>query len=285
MAGQGSLRWRPGVRDGIVSLELRGAMRGHLPLGGAVAFGALAAAATLLGLSAFRTVGLSQVTPAAIALLNLALLVPTALAIVGAAVSIQSDREGGSLSMLRTAGVGAGEIVCAKIVATAAAVLVALLAGLAAVALLAAGTLRSSDLPAFLAIFGGGALAVVASAALGAVIGALFDGRSQAAVAALITWLVLALGVDLVALALVLAIGAGAPALLAIVALDPLDAARTLGLVALGADLQVLGPSGAMLLDSLGPVRALALLGCVLALWAVLAASAAATLLRRAELR
>lgn len=285
MAGLSWSRVRPGVRDGIPALELRGALRGYLPIGGAVAFGALAAAATLLTLSVFRTVGLSQVTPAAIALLNLALLVPTALALVAAAVSIQSDREGGALSMLRTAGVGAGELVWAKIVATAVAVLVALLAGLAVVALLAAGTLRSSDLPAFLAIFGAGALAVVASTALGAVIGALFEGRSQAAVAALSAWLILALGIDLVALAIVPALGAGAAVLLAIVALDPLDAARTLGLVAFGGDIQVLGPSGAMLLDSLGPLRAIAILASLLVLWAMVAGSAAAALLRRAELR
>ena len=60
------------MRDALVALELRGALRGRLPVGGAVAFAALAAAVTLLGLSAFRTVGLSQVTPAAIGLLNVA---------------------------------------------------------------------------------------------------------------------------------------------------------------------------------------------------------------------
>lgn len=285
MAGLSWSPVRPGVRDGILALELRGALRGNLPIGGGLAFGALAAAATLLALSVFRTVGLSQVTPAAIALLNLALLVPTALALVATAVSIQGDREGGALSMLRAAGVGAGEIVCAKILATTVAVLVALLAGLAVAALLAAGTLRSSDLPVLLAIFGAGALAVVATAALGSVIGALVEGRSQAAVAALSAWLVLALGIDLVALATVPALGAGAPVLLAVVALDPLDAARTLSLVAFGGDVQVLGPSGAMLLDSLGQLRAVTILASLLVLWAMVAGSAAAALLRRAELR
>lgn len=273
------------MRNGLLALELRGAMRGHLPIGGAVAFGGLAAAVTLLGLSAFRTVGLSQVTPAAIALLNVALLVPTALALVAAAVSMQSDREGGVLSMLRSAGVGAGEIVFAQIVATSATVLVTLLGGLAVAALLAAGTMRSGDIPAFLAILGAGALAVVASAAVGTVIGALLEGRSQAAVAALVAWLVLALGIDLIALAIVPALGGGATVLLAIVALDPLDAARTLGLIGLGADAQILGPSGALLLDSLGAARTMVLLAALQLLWAAVAAGVAALILRRAQLR
>lgn len=273
------------MRDGLVALELRGALRGRLPVGGAAAFAAAAAAATLLGLSVFRTVGLSQVTPAAIGLLNVALLVPTALSLVAAAVSLQSGREGGALSMLRAAGVGAGRVVLSQVVAASVTALVALLAGLAVAALLAAGSLRASDLPAFLAILGAGALAVVACAALGTVMGALFEGRAQAAVAALVVWLVLALGVDLVALAVVPALGGGAAVLLAIVALDPLDAARSLGLVGLGGDGQILGPSGALLRDALGAPRAIALLACLLLLWAALAASVAAAILRRAELR
>lgn len=273
------------MRDGLVALELRGALRGRLPVGGAVAFAALAAAITLLGLSVFRTVGLSQVTPAAIGLLNVAVLVPTALALVAAAVSLQSGREGGALSMLRAAGVGAGRIVFAQIVAASVTALVALLAGLAVAALLAAGSMRTTDIPAFLGILAAGALAVVASAAVGTLIGALVEGRTQAAVAALVAWLVLALGVDLIALAIVPALGGGATVLLAIVALDPLDAARTLGLIGLGGDAQILGPSGALLLDSLGAARTMALLACLQLLWATVAASAAGLTLRRAQLR
>lgn len=273
------------MRDGLVALELRGALRGRLPVGGAVAFAAAAAAVTLLGLSVFRMVGLSQVTPAAIGLLNVALLLPTALALVAAAVSLQSGRDGGALSMLRVAGIGAGRIVVSQIVASSASALVALLAGLAVAALLAAGSLRASDLPAFLAIFAAPALAIVASAALGAVVGALVEGRAQAAVTALVVWLALALGVDLVALALVPLLGGGAAVLLAIVALDPFDAARTLGLIAFGGDGQILGPSAALLRDALGAPRAMALLACLLLLWTALAASAAALFLRRAELR
>ena len=76
MAGSSSSRRRRGVRDGLVTLKLRSGMRGRLPIGGAVAFGGLAAAVTLLGLSAFRTVGLSQVTPAALARLTRSTRVP-----------------------------------------------------------------------------------------------------------------------------------------------------------------------------------------------------------------
>ena len=145
--------------------------------------------------------------------------------------------------------------------------------------------MRSGDILAFLAILAAGALAVVASAAVGTLIGALVEGRTQAAVAALVAWLVLALGVDLIALAIVPALGGGATVLLAIVALDPLDAARTLGLIGLGADAQILGPSGALLLDSLGAARTMVLLAALQLLWAAVAAGVAALILRRAQLR
>ena len=271
--------------EGILRFELRVALRGRLPAGGALAFGALAAAMTVLGLSTFRTVGLSQVTPSAIAILNVALLVPTAVALVAGAVSVQRDRDGGMLAMLRAAGVGTREIAVGKVASTAAVALALVLAGFAAAALVGAGALTRGDVGAFLGVLAASALAALVAAAIGVLVGTLPVGRSQAAVLAMAAWLVLALGLDLFMLSLGPALRAGVPAMLGLLVLDPFDSARTLGLLALGADAQLLGPTGALLLDGLGAPRASALLGALLLLWSVVCTVAAAAALRRGESR
>lgn len=273
------------MREGILRFELRVALRGRLPAGGALAFAALAGAMTVLGLSTFRTVGLSQLTPSAIALLNVALLVPTAVALVAGAVSVQRDRDGGLLSMLRTAGVGTREIAVSKVASTAAVALALVCAGFSAAALVAAGVLARADIAAFLGMLAASALAVLVAGALGVLVGTLAGGRSQAAVLAMATWLVLTLGLDLLMLSLGPALRAGVPAMAALLVLDPFDSARTLGLLALGADAQLLGPTGALLLDGLGTLRASAMLGAVLLLWAVACVTAAAAALWRSESR
>ena len=106
----------------------RAARRGSLAAA-CVLFGLLAAGATALGLASFRQLGLGTVSPAAVVLLNLAILFPSAYALVTGALALQADRDGGLLAMLRAAGLSGLNVTVAKLVATILSSWVVVLAG------------------------------------------------------------------------------------------------------------------------------------------------------------
>jgi hypothetical protein len=63
--------------------------------------------------------------------------------------------------------------------------------------------------------------------------------------------------------------------LVAALGLNPIDAARVMGVLALEPDLYLLGPAGAFLTERLGTAGAAALLSCAVAAWITLPVAAA----------
>jgi hypothetical protein len=72
----------------------------------------------------------------------------------------------------------------------------------------------------------------------------------------------------------------GGAALLATLLMNPVEIVRVLAIIHLEPDLQVLGPFGSYLLESLGTTTATALLSAALAAWVVIPISAAVWLFR-----
>ncbi len=265
----------------LARFEMRlAARRGSLPAAAAL-FGALALGVTALGLASFRQLGLGAVSPAAAVLLNLAILFPSAYALAAGAVAMQGDRDGGLLAMLRAAGVGAPAIVTAKLCAVAASAGLVALAGFGAAAVVLAGNVAVADLGAYLLVLATALLAAATASSLGVLLGTLVRGRQQGAIAGLAVWFVLAFGVDLLAIVLVPAFRLGAAGVLVTALADPLEAARVLGLLALGADAQVLGPLGAYLRDTLGIPLSVVLLCAGEIAWALAAAALASRMVAR----
>jgi Cu-processing system permease protein len=266
--------------DGLSALEVRLALRGRAPILGALLFGAAAAVTAVIGLAAFRQVGLGAVTPAAMALLELSITLPTLIAIVVGAMALQGD--GGSRAMLRAAGMPAWGIVLAKACALIATSAVTVTAGYGAAALVLAGSLGPRDLAPFGFLILVTLMVAIACGSIGLLVSALARERSAALLGAIATWAVLAIGVDLVLIVLAPAVRGGT--LLAVAALlDPIEAARIAGLLALGADGHVLGTLGAYVGATMGSGRAALALLAALATWIAVPAALACIALSRRE--
>lgn len=256
--------------DALAAFESRLALRGPALLVTAFVFAAAAALVAGLGLVTFRQLGLQAVTPSTIALLDLVLLVPTLIAVVVGGSALSSPGDAAVRAMLRSRGVSAAAIATAKLTGAVAASWIIVLAGVGSAALVLVGTASVRDLAVLAVILVASLLCCAAVAAAGLVVGALLRGRVEALLASLALWAVLALGVDLVLMALAPSLRAAGATLILAAAVDPIEAARLAGLLAMGADAQVLGATGALLRESFGAGPSLvALLGVELA-WTLL---------------
>jgi len=268
----------------VAILHARSLLRGRASTVALVGFALGAVVVVLLGLTSFRQLGLRTIGPGTAALLNLSLLLPTALAIVMAAGTVASGQESGFLAMIRARRLPASAVVVGLWLAVVTAACVTLAAGFGAASLVLAGNVSAEDLLVFGALFGDSAAAVAASASIGILLGVLVRTRLQATLLALGVWFILAVGLDLVIIALGVFLAAGEPALLVAAIANPVQSARLLGLLLLDADAAGVGPLATYLGAQLGPTAAQALLVGTLAAWTVVPLALASHALRRRDL-
>ncbi|MBF8289588.1 MAG: transporter transrane protein [Chloroflexi bacterium] len=254
----------------LARFQARVLLRGRAALVAAGVFALAAGLTTVLGLGSFRQVGLGAVGPAAAAIVNLAILLPTAQAILLGALGLAGDRESGFAALLRARGVGPGALVVATWWSVTAAAWLSLGVGFGLAALVIAGNVPLADLPTFAALFGVMLVVAAAAAAIGVLVGAAASSRLQAALGAVAAWFVLAIGLDLVVLGLGVFVRLGEGAILAAVAIDPFTSGRLAALLLLDAGGGVLGPVGQYLVLRLGAPGAVAMLLAVVAAWVVL---------------
>lgn len=267
----------------LARFQARVLLRGRATLVSLVLFVAVTTVATIVGLGSFRQVGLGSVGPAAAALVNLALLLPTAQAILVGALTMTGDRESGFRAMLTARGVGSAAVASATWLAVTAVVWLSILAGFAAAAVVLAGNVPTADLLVFLGLLAVTLLAAAAAAAVGILVGSLAGTRVQAALGGVAAWFVLAIAFDLAVVGLGAFLRFGEAAILLAVVADPLTAARAGALLLLDADGGVLGPLGQYLLARLGPDGSIALLGAAVAAWTAVPLALATVVLRRRD--
>jgi Cu-processing system permease protein len=268
----------------LAAFQARAVLRGRWSVVGVVAFALAAGIVAFLGLSSFRQLGLGAVGPAAVSLVNLALLLPTAQAILLGALALSGERESGFLAALRARGLHPAAIVLTGWLAVTASAWLSLLAGFGVVALVVAGNVPLGDLPVFLSLLAICAACSAAAAALGMLIGAAVGNRLQAALVAIAAWFVLAVGLDLLVVGLGVFLKLGEPAIVAAVLADPIGSARVAALLALDAGGSVLGPVGTYLLEHLGRAGALGLLSAALAVWVAVPLALGSLVLARRDL-
>lgn len=251
----------------LAAWEYRGAVRARWVLVMAGVFGLLCVAVTLLGFRSVRDLGLSGIGPASASLVNLGVLLPSLMGLVLGAGVIVGAREQGMLAMLGAQPIHRGSIVTGAFAGITGALFATLGLGFGLALLLMSGVARAEDLPALTALIGATAGVAAASVAIGIYASTLASTRAQAITAAVGFWIVAALGVDLALAALAPSLHLGPAGLLAVVLLDPLEAGRILAL--LGANMQgtALGPFGAYLVTTFGPVGTIVLLAADLAAW------------------
>lgn len=254
----------------LAAFQARILFRGRSTIVAAAVFAVAAGLATVLGLGSFRQVGLGAVGPAAAAIVNLAILLPTAQAILLGALALTGDRENGFAAMLRARGIGSSGLVLTTWWSVTAAAWLSLGAGFGLAALVIAGSVPLEDLPTFAALFAAMLVVAAAAAAIGVLVGALAATRLQAALGAVAVWFTLAIGVDLLILGLGAFVHFGEAAILGAAVIDPLTSGRLAALLLLDAEGGVLGPTGQYLVSRLGSPGAVLGLVCIVAAWVAL---------------
>jgi Cu-processing system permease protein len=259
----------------IAAAEIKAALRGRIVQGFAGVFALLAIGITVAGLGASGQVLVQGFVRTAVSLLTLALYLLPLLGLVLGAQAFGTDDGGTELLLVQP--VSRTEVLLGRSLGLAAALAVVAVTGFGLAALLVGIAAGWAGFTGYLVVAGGSTLVGLASLAVGILIGTAARRRTAAIGGALATWLLAAVLYDLVAIGLLQFTGTGEPGpyLIGLLALNPIDGLRALGLVSLGADV-LLGPTGAAMQRALGPDRgAWLILACALA-WCAMPLAAAA---------
>ena len=266
----------------VAAAEFRAALAGRLVQGFGVVFALMALAIAGAGLAASGQVVVQGFTRTAVSLLSLALyLLPLVGLVLGAHAFGVED---GGTELLLAQPIARGTVLVGRTLGLAATlVLVAALGfGLAGLVVLAGAGVEGLAGYALVAV--GSTVVGLSGLALGVLLGVRARRRLSAVAMALVAWVVLAVLFDFGAIALLQFVGDGEPGpmLRVLLAANPIDGMRALGLVGLGADV-LLGPTGAALSKLLGPSGGAALVGAALLAWCTVPLAVAARIYRRRD--
>ena len=243
---------RPDVIGALAAAEFRSALRGRVIQWFGALFGVLAIGISIAGLGASGELMVQGFGRTAVSLLTLALYL---LPLVGLALGASTfGAEDGGTELLLAQPVSRGAVLAGRAAGLALALVAVAVAGFGAAGLVVALFAGSAGLGGYAAVLAGAALVGLAGLSLGVLIGVLARRRTAAVGMALAAWLAIAVVYDLVAIAVLQLFGSGEPGplLVALLALNPVDGVRALGLTALGADV-LLGPTGAAMQRLMGP--------------------------------
>jgi Cu-processing system permease protein len=263
------------------AFELEGARRGRTAWLFAAAFAAASTGIALVGLSAGGAIAVQGFARTSISLLQLVLwVVPLAGLLLGAVAGAECH----DLEFLAALPVPRSRLVTVRWAAWLVTLGAALLAGFGAAGVAIGALAGGAQVTRYLALIGVAWLLLAATLALGLWIGVVARARLKAIAGALVAWFALALGVDLLAIALlaILPPGPSSWGLSLLLVADPVDSARALGLGLFQADV-IAGPTGAALRRLLGGWGALVLVAG-LAAWTAVPLALAGRRFARADL-
>jgi Cu-processing system permease protein len=235
----------------IAAHELRGALRGKMVPAFAALFAALAVGISLAGLGASGQVIVQGFTRTAVSLMTLSLYLLPLLGLVMGAAAFGGDD--GAAELLLAQPIGRGEALLGRAAGLFAALGMVSLAGFGTAGALVAAQAGTEGIGGYVGVALGSTFVGFAGLALGVLIGVSTRRRASAVGWALAAWFGAAVLYDLACIGVLQVAGSGEPGpyLVALLALNPMDGIRALGLVQLGADV-LLGPTGAALQKLLG---------------------------------
>ncbi|HEU4647504.1 MAG TPA: ABC transporter permease subunit [Gemmatimonadales bacterium] len=250
----------------IAASELRAALRGRVVQGFALLFGVLALSVSVAGLAASGQLLVQGYARTAVSLLTLAIYLLPLLGLVVGAHAFGAENGGTELLLVQP--VSRTGVLLGRALGLAAALGGVAIAGFGLAGVVVGLGAGWAGLGGYCAVLAGTLLVGWAALAAGVLIGVLARSRLAAVGAALAAWLLAAVLYDLAAIALLQLTGSGEPGpyLVTLLALNPIDGMRALGLVSLGADV-LLGPTGAAMQRALGPDGGAALVLGALAAW------------------
>lgn len=235
----------------IAGHEFRNALRGKMVPAFALLFALLAVGIAVAGLGASGRLLVQGFTRTTVSLLTLSLyLLPLLGALLGAT---SFGGEDGATELLLAQPIGRGEALVGRLIGLYAALCTIVLAGFGSAGALVAVTAGMQGVGGFINVALGAGAVGGAGLGVGVLVGVLARRRATAVGWALGAWFAAAVLYDLAAITILQLVGTGEPGpwLVAVLALNPIDGVRALGLVSLGADI-LLGPTGAALQRLLG---------------------------------
>jgi ABC-type transport system involved in multi-copper enzyme maturation permease subunit len=263
----------------LARYELAADARGRTLPAFTAGFALAALAIALSGLSAGGSLAVQGFGRTSISLLQLTIWVVPLVALTTAAMAAADGYE---MELLAAQPVSRGTLVVGRALGRFLGLALALCVGYGLAGLIIAAGAGVGDAWRFLGLVGVALLLAAVSTALGTLGGVLARTRARALTAAFALWFACTIGLDLLAIALLAALPRAelTRALAALLLLNPVGAARTLGVALFAVD-AVAGPLGAALRRVLGPAGGAVLVAGLLAWTAVPIAAAARAFSRR----
>jgi len=268
----------------IARKEVRDAIAGRWLVLYAAVFAALALGLSYLGQKNLGGLGFENFSRTTASLLNLCLLLSPLIALSLGAGSIAGERDRGHLSYLLSQPISRLDLLLGKFAGLTSAIAIATIAGFGAGGLVIATFASSVDVSTYITLLGLVLALTAVMTGLGLLASVVSTSRVQALGIAMIVWFVAVLFFDLVLIGAVSQASLGGAGLLVTLLLNPVEIVRVLAIIQLEPDLEVLGPFGSYLLESVGTAGATAILSAALAVWAVIPIAVAAWLFARREI-
>ena len=251
----------------LVKKELRDGIGNRWLAGYAILLAVLGLAATATGLGSSAGLGLQAFGRTTATLMNMCLLLAPLVAVLMGASSIAGERERGTLDHLLAQPLTRRALLLAKHAGLVAALTGATLAGFVPAGILIAAAAGPGVIGHYLLFPAIAMLAGAAMCGIGLLISVSSRSAAQAQGAAIFAWFGFVLLYDLVLIGSLAVSGLPAGWLAVSLVLNPVDATRVLGVLALEPDLYLLGPAGSFLAARLTPAGAALTLLASLVAW------------------
>jgi ABC-type multidrug transport system ATPase subunit len=260
----------------IIRKELSDAISSRWLVAYAVLLGTLGLAATATGLDSASGLGLQGFGRTTATLMNLCLLLAPLVAVLMGAASIAGERERGTLEHLLAQPLSRTQLLLGKHAGLLIALVAATAAGFLPAGFLILKAAGPGVIPHYLVFPTIASFTAAAMAGIGLLISVNSRSAVQSQGAAVFAWFGFVLLYDLVLMGSLSAGAIPVEWLAGSLALNPVDAARVLGVLALEPDLYLLGPAGAFLMSRLPPATAAMLLTSSLVAWSIIPVAVAA---------
>ncbi|HET8944624.1 MAG TPA: ABC transporter permease subunit [Dehalococcoidia bacterium] len=267
----------------IMKKEVRDAVSSRWLLLYAAAFAVLALGLSYLGQRNLGSVGFENFSRTTASILNLCLLLAPLIALSLGAGTIAGERDRGNLTYLLSQPLSRWELLVGKYAGLVTAISVATIAGFGLAGVVIASFAHSMDVTTYVLLLVLVVALVAVMTGLGVIASVVSSNRVQALGIAMLVWFFAVLFFDLVLIGTVSSTSLGGTGLLAVVMLNPVEIVRILAIIHLEPDLQVLGPFGSYVLETLGTTGATALLSAALAAWVIAPVGAAVVLFHSAR--
>lgn len=266
----------------IYRKEIRDAVRSRWLLAFAVTF---AVVATLIAFvqgqgGSIGGQGLNRTTAS---LLNLCLLLVPLLALLLGGAAIAGERERGTLHTLLAQPLTPAELLIGKYAGLTVALWMAVGLGFGAAGVLLAFLGVTAGLGAYAGFVLLSAVLASAMLGIGMLISVLSDTRLKAIALSVLAWFILVIAYDLGAIGMALALTPSGKTIFLAVLANPVESVRILATMGIERDMDVLGPLGTYISDTLGTGGAIAFLSASIAAWAILPVALAAWLFRQQD--